>query len=76
MLLSGAIKFNYNCLKQLIIKGFIKPYRNVKTGLQIMQSMRELEKLPIHLNNWALNKKRIILPNARMILFQHSGAKD
>ncbi len=39
-----------------------------------MQSMRELEGFTIHLNNWALNKKRIILPNARMILFQDRGA--
>jgi hypothetical protein len=39
-----------------------------------MQGRRELEGPYIHFNNWALNKKRIILPNARMILFQDRGA--
>jgi hypothetical protein len=39
-----------------------------------MQSRRELERLPLHINNRALNKKRIILPNARMILLKDRGA--
>ncbi len=39
-----------------------------------MQSRRELEGLSIHFNNWALNKKRIIQLNARMILLKDRGA--
>jgi len=40
------------------------------TRVRIVQSRRELERLCIHIDNWALNKKRIILPNARMILLK------
>ena len=38
--------------------------------------MRKLEVLPIQINNMALNKKRIILSNARMILFKDRGANE
>jgi len=39
-----------------------------------MQRRRKLEELSIDFNNRALNKKRIILPNAKMILFQDRDA--
>ena len=38
-----------------------------------MQSIWELERIIINFNNRALNKKRIILPNARMILLKDRG---
>jgi hypothetical protein len=40
------------------------------TRVRVMQSRRKLEGLSIHINNWALNKKRIIQLNARMILLK------